>query len=84
MARCGVRSPDVNAFYAHSTYNPNVYITFELRSFIAAELSSGRHQTASEVVCAALRVLQETERTKPKPAAAVPPRARSRTYGTGA
>lgn len=62
----------------------NVSLTPGLSAFIAAELSSGRYQTASEVVRAALRVLQETEHIKPKPAAAVPPRARSRTCGTGA
>ena len=62
----------------------NVSLTPGLSAFIAAELSSGRYQTASEVVRAALRGLQETERMKPKPAAAVPSRAKSQACGTGA
>lgn len=56
----------------------NVSLTPELSAFIAAELSSGRYQTASEVVRAGLRVLQDAERAKPGPAGAVPPRAAPR------
>ena len=61
----------------------NVSLTPELSAFIAAELSSGRYQTASEVVRAALRVFQEVESAKPEPAATVPPRAAPRTRTAG-
>ena len=62
----------------------NVSLTPGLSAFIAAELSSGRYQTASEVVRAALRGLQEIERMKPKPTVDVPPRVGSQTCETGA
>jgi antitoxin ParD1/3/4 len=55
----------------------NVSLTPELSAFIAAQLSSGRYQSASEVVRAALRLFQEAERTKPS--AATSPHAAPRT-----
>lgn len=67
----------------------NVSLTPELSAFIAAELSSGRYQSASEVVRAGLRLLQGADRAK-RPAAAAgrrrqdgPPRAVRRTRDAG-
>jgi len=39
----------------------NVSLTPELERFIAARVASGRYQTASEVVRAALRLLEQSE-----------------------
>lgn len=51
----------------------NVSITPELAAFVAAQLASGRYKNASEVVRAALRLLEDTEARRsrmrpPKPA----------------
>lgn len=56
----------------------NVSITPELAAFVAAQLTSGRYKNASEVVRAALRLLEDAEarqgRTRlAKPAAADTP-----------
>jgi antitoxin ParD1/3/4 len=45
----------------------NVSLTPHLVQFIETLLSSGRYQTASEVVRAALRLLEKSEATKPQP-----------------
>ena len=39
----------------------NISLTPELEQFIAARVASGRYQTASEVVRAALRLLEEND-----------------------
>jgi antitoxin ParD1/3/4 len=39
----------------------NVSLTPELERFIAARVASGRYQTASEVVRAALRLLEQSD-----------------------
>ena len=39
----------------------NVSLTPELEQFIAARVASGRYQTASEVVRAALRLLEQSD-----------------------
>ncbi len=39
----------------------NVSITPELTAFVAAQLTSGRYKNASEVVRAALRLLEDAE-----------------------
>jgi putative addiction module CopG family antidote len=39
----------------------NVSLTPELERFIAARITSGRYQTASEVVRAALRLLEQSD-----------------------
>jgi antitoxin ParD1/3/4 len=54
----------------------NVSLTPELERFIAARVASGRYQTASEVVRAALRLLEQSELRESGPAprdAASPP-----------
>jgi antitoxin ParD1/3/4 len=43
----------------------NVSLTPELEKFVAKEVDSGLYQTASEVIRAALRKLQETKRVHP-------------------
>ena len=50
----------------------NVSLTPALEQFIAERVSSGRYQTASEVVRAGLRLLEQTEAPH-VPAAAEPP-----------
>ena len=50
----------------------NVSLTPALEQFITARVSSGRYQTASEVVRAGLRLLEQTE-VPHGPAAAEPP-----------
>jgi putative addiction module CopG family antidote len=40
----------------------NVSLTSELDAFVEGQVASGRYRTASEVVRAALRLLQERER----------------------
>ncbi len=56
----------------------NVSLTPELERFITARVASGRYQTASEVVRAALRLLEQSElregEATPQPGAAVPRR----------
>lgn len=42
----------------------NVSLTPELEKFIANKVSSGRYQTASEVVREGLRLLEERDRSK--------------------
>jgi antitoxin ParD1/3/4 len=42
----------------------NVSLTPELEDFVAARVSSGRYQSASEVVRQGLRLLQEQEATR--------------------
>ena len=44
-----------------------VSITPELRAFIRAQLTSGRYGNASEVVRAALRMLERDEASVPRP-----------------
>ena len=39
----------------------NVSLTPELERFVSARVASGRYQTASEVVRAGLRLLEQTE-----------------------
>ncbi len=46
----------------------NVSLTPELERFIAARVASGRYQTASEVVRAALRLLEQNELREDGPA----------------
>ena len=46
------------------TKTMNVSLTPEIHSFVVARVSSGRFQTASEVVRAALRLLEEDERRR--------------------
>jgi antitoxin ParD1/3/4 len=53
----------------------NVSLTPALEQFIAERVSSGRYQTASEVVRAALRLLERTE-VLPAPTAAEAPLAK--------
>lgn len=43
----------------------NVSLTPELEEFVAKKVSSGRYQTASEVVREGLRLLEERDRPKP-------------------
>jgi antitoxin ParD1/3/4 len=54
----------------------NVSLTPEMEAFVANGVASGRYRTLSEVVRAALRLLQEQEREKdrPPPAATGAPR----------
>ena len=59
----------------------NVSLTLELERFITARVASGRYQTASEVVRAGLRLLEQGERREgelARPYAAAPPRRRER------
>jgi antitoxin ParD1/3/4 len=49
----------------------NVSLTPELTAFIAAKISSGRYRSASEVVRAALRLLDEHDQRK-EPVAETP------------
>ena len=42
----------------------NISLTPELEEFVAARVSSGRYQSASEVVRQGLRLLQEQEMTR--------------------
>lgn len=59
----------------------NVSLTSELERFITARVASGRYQTASEVVRAGLRLLEQSELREGEPArheAATPPRRRER------
>jgi len=46
----------------------NVSLTPELERFITARVASGRYQTASEVVRAGLRLLEQAELCTPVPA----------------
>lgn len=46
----------------------NVSLTPELERFIAERVASGRYQTASEVVRAALRLLEQSELREDRPA----------------
>lgn len=39
-----------------------ITLTPELESFVSAEISSGRYHSVSEVVCAALKLLEEHDR----------------------
>lgn len=48
----------------------NVSLTPELEQFILQRVASGRYQTASEVVRAGLRLLEQSE---PQPSNPVPP-----------
>ena len=50
----------------------NVSLTLALEQFITERVSSGRYQTASEVVRAGLRLLEQTEAPY-APTAAEPP-----------
>ncbi|WP_449232530.1 type II toxin-antitoxin system ParD family antitoxin [Azospirillum doebereinerae] len=43
----------------------NVSITPELDGFVAAKVASGRYRSASEVVRAALRLIEEREPARP-------------------
>lgn len=56
----------------------NVSLTPELERFISARVASGCYQTASEVVRAGLRLLEQSERREsevaPQPSAATPHR----------
>lgn len=45
----------------------NVYLTPEIEAFITARVASGRFRSASEVVRAALRLLEEDERRREAP-----------------
>ncbi len=45
----------------------NVSLTPELEQFIADRVASGRYQTASEVVRAGLRLLEQSEGRAPEP-----------------
>ena len=54
----------------------NVSLTPELAAFVQGRVASGRYGSASEVVRAALRLLEEDERRK-QASAAAPPRART-------
>ena len=45
----------------------NVSLTPELERFITDRVASGRYQTASEVVRAALRLLEQSEPKEDKP-----------------
>lgn len=45
----------------------NVSLTPELERFITARVASGRYQTASEVVRAGLRLLEQSELRKGEP-----------------
>lgn len=59
----------------------NVSLTPELERFITARVASGRYQTASEVVRAGLRLLEQRELREGEPArpeVAAPPRRRGR------
>jgi antitoxin ParD1/3/4 len=42
----------------------NVSLTPELARFVAAQIATGRYSTASEVVRASLRLLEEEERRR--------------------
>lgn len=46
------------------TQTMNVSLTPEIRAFVADRVASGRFQNASEVVRAALRLLEEDERRR--------------------
>ncbi|MBW4025656.1 MAG: type II toxin-antitoxin system ParD family antitoxin [Proteobacteria bacterium] len=56
----------------------NVSLTPTLEQFISERVSSGRYQTASEVVRAGLRLLEQTEAAHAR-ATAETPRSRSAT-----
>jgi antitoxin ParD1/3/4 len=45
----------------------NVSLTPEIRAFVTDRIASGRFQSASEVVRAALRLLEEDERRRDAP-----------------
>ena len=49
------------------TKTMNVSLTPEIRAFVADRIASGRFQNASEVVRAALRLLEEDERRRNVP-----------------
>ena len=49
------------------TKTMNVSLTPEIRAFVADRIASGRFQNASEVVRAALRLLEEDERRRDAP-----------------
>lgn len=50
----------------------NISLIPELERFITARVVSGRYQTASEVVCAGLRLLEQSEGCPLPPADATP------------
>jgi antitoxin ParD1/3/4 len=54
-----------------SQHTLTVALTAQLREFIAAQIASGRFRTASEVVRAALRLLEREEQTASAAVAAV-------------
>ena len=45
----------------------NVSLTPELEAFIDGRVATGRYRSASEMVCAALRLLEEDERRREAP-----------------
>jgi antitoxin ParD1/3/4 len=47
----------------------SISLTPELNCFVQAQVASGRYQTASEVIRAALRLLQERVPDQPRPVA---------------
>ena len=63
---------DTNARYGCMSSMPirktrNVSLTPEMEAFIDGRVSSGRFRSASEVVRAALRLLEEDERKRQEP-----------------
>ena len=50
-----------------TTKTRNVSLTPEIEAFIAGRVASGRFRSASEVVRAALRLLEEDERRREAP-----------------
>jgi len=52
----------------------NVSLTPELELSVADRVASGRYRTASEVVRAALRLLEKEENEKPHPGSRLRPR----------
>lgn len=52
----------------------NVSLTPELEAFVDGRLASGRYRSASEVIRAALRLLEEDERRREAPPPAAPAR----------
>jgi putative addiction module CopG family antidote len=60
MAHCAIGSRITAAMPIQRT-TLNVSLTTALEQFIAERVASGRYQTASEVVRAGLRLLEQTE-----------------------